>query len=76
MHKKLTISIDKEVYAGLYANIGAGKISKFIENLVKPHVLYKDLNFAYQEMVKDEEREREANAWIEGVVGDLDNDER
>ena len=35
MHKKLTITIDEKVYEGLYATIGEGKISQFIENLLK-----------------------------------------
>jgi predicted CopG family antitoxin len=76
MHKKLTITIDEEVYAGLYATIGEGKISQFIESLVKPHVLHQDLEFAYREMALDEEREHEALAWSEGVMGDLNDAKR
>ena len=38
MQKKLTITIDEDVYAGLYRVVGRGKISKFIESLVRPHV--------------------------------------
>jgi hypothetical protein len=66
---KLTISIDEKVYEGLYATIGKGKISQFIENLVKSHILYQDLELAYQEMALDEKREREAAAWSEGIIG-------
>jgi predicted CopG family antitoxin len=76
MHKKLTITIDEKVYEGLYATIGEGKISQFIENLVKPHVLHQNLELAYREMALDEEREREANDWSEGVIGDYDNSSR
>lgn len=76
MHKKLTISIDENVYKGLYATIGEGKISQFIENLIKPHVLHQDLVAAYQEMASDEEREHEAADWSEGVIGDLDDAKR
>ena len=76
MHKKLTITIDEEVYRGLYATIGERKISQFIENLIKPHVLHQDLTAAYQEMVADEEREKEALAWSEGVIGDIKDVER
>lgn len=71
MHKKLTISIDEKVYKGLYATVGAGKISQFIENLVKPHVLHSDLVLAYQEMASDEEREQSALLLSEGIIGDL-----
>lgn len=76
MHKKLTITIDEKVYEGLYATIGEGRISKFIENLVKPHVLRQDLQLAYQEMALDEEREREAALWSEGVIGDVGDEKR
>jgi len=76
MHKKLTITIDEKVYAGLYATIGEGKISQFIESLVKPHVLHQDLELSYQEMARDEEREREAIVWSEGLIGDSNDVER
>ena len=76
MHKKLTISIDEKVYEGLYATIGEGKISQFIENLVKPHVLHQDLELAYREMALDEEREHEATDWSEGIIGDSNDSER
>jgi len=36
MQKKLTISIAENVYNDLYTVIGKRKISKFIENLIKP----------------------------------------
>jgi predicted CopG family antitoxin len=48
MHRKLTITLDEEVYMGLHSVIGNGKISQFIENLVKPHVLHTDLMAAYK----------------------------
>lgn len=76
MHKKLTISIDEKVYEGLYATIGEGKISQFIESLVKPHVLHQDLTLAYREMAADEKRESEAAEWSEGVIGDLNDAKR
>jgi predicted CopG family antitoxin len=76
MHKKLTITIDEKVYKGLYATIGEGKISQFIENLIKPHVLQQNLELAYREMSLDEEREREALSWSEGTVGDVNDAKR
>lgn len=76
MHKKLTITIDEKIYEGLYATIGEGKISQFIENLVKPHVLPQDLTLAYQEMAADEDREHEAAEWNEGLIGDLKDAQR
>lgn len=76
MHKKLTITIDEKIYEGLYATIGEGKISQFIENLVKPHVLHEDLELAYREMALDEEREIEALGWSEGLLGDVNDEKR
>lgn len=75
MQKKLTVTIDEEVYQGLHAVIGAGKISRFIEDLVRPHVVKRELYAAYQEMAADEVREAEALDWIEGTLGDLDHEE-
>ena len=71
MQKKLTITIDEEVYEGLYEIIGPRKISNFIESLVRPHVLYPDLEAAYAEMARDEEREATALEWAEATAGDV-----
>jgi len=76
MQKKLTITIDEEVYKGLHAVIGRGRISRFLENLARPHVVSPDLEAAYQEMAGDEVREAEADEWAEGVVGDVADDPR
>jgi predicted CopG family antitoxin len=70
MQKKLTITIDEQVYEGLYEVIGPRKISSFIEDLVRPYVLYPDLEAAYAEMARDEEREAAALEWAEATVGD------
>ena len=71
MHKKLTITIDEDVYKGLHKELGQGKISQFIEDIVRPHVVKKDLTAAYVEMAKNEAREKEALAWSEGTLGDI-----
>jgi len=76
MQKKLTITIDEEVYKGLHAVIGRGRISRFLENLARPHVVCPDLEAAYQEMAGDEVREAEADEWAEGVIGDVADDPR
>jgi len=65
MQKKLTITIDEEVYKGLYRVVGTGKISQFIERLVRPHVMDAELEAAYAHMSLDEERERLAEEWIQ-----------
>ncbi len=70
MHKKLTITIDEEVYKGLQEKIGRGRISQFLEDLARPFVLPQELDKAYRDMSADEEREQEALEWAEGTVGD------
>jgi hypothetical protein len=70
MVKKLTITVDETVYRGLHRRIGRGKISRFIEDLVRPHVLRESVDQAYAVMAKDEQREREAREWADGTVGD------
>ena len=74
MHKKLTITLDENVYHELHSVIGRGKISQFIENLVKPYVLNKELEQEYIEMAKDKKAEREAYEWIEGCIGNIDEE--
>jgi hypothetical protein len=65
MQKKLTISIDEEVYVGLRKTIGPRKISRYIQEIVRPHVVRSNLESAYAEMAKDKEREKEAEQWAE-----------
>jgi len=76
MQKKLTVTIDEEVYEGLRTVIGPRKISRFIENLVRPHVIKRDMYAAYKEMATDQIRESEALEWVEGTIGDLSDEER
>jgi predicted CopG family antitoxin len=71
MHKKMTITLDAEVYDALYRVIGKGKISQFIEDLARPHVLKEDLASAYRAMAADTDREQEALEWSEGLIGDV-----
>jgi predicted CopG family antitoxin len=71
MSKKLTITVDDEVYDGLHSRIGRGRISRFINDLAKPHVLQAELDAGYETMAADSEHEREALEWIEGVVEDV-----
>ena len=76
MHKKLTITIDEEVYKGLYSTIGPKRISEFIESLLRPHVLRKKLDAAYKEMAEEEDREAEARQWSESLLGDVADEAR
>jgi len=76
MQKKLTITVHEEVYAGLRKVIGPRKISRFIENLVRPHVVKAKLESDYKRMAQDEAREAEALEWSEGTVGDVSHEAR
>ena len=76
MQKKLTITIDERVYDGLYRIIGRRRISKFIETLVRPKVMTKDLDAAYKAMSEDEARETDAKEWADGIIGDVADETR
>ena len=76
MQKKLTITIDEKVYKGLHRVIGQGRISQFIESLVRPHVIPQDLEAAYKQMAQDETREPEALEWSEATIGDVSDELR
>ena len=71
MHKKMTITLDEAVYDGLFRVVGRRKISRFLEDLARPHVLQDDLTSAYQAMAADTEREREALEWSQALIGDV-----
>lgn len=74
MQKKLTITIDENVYYGLQSVIGKGRISQFIEALVRPHVIPDKLDSEYADMARDEKREQDALEWSESLIGDLDRE--
>ena len=76
MQKKLTITVDEQVYNGLHSVVGSRKISQFIESLVRPHVIKHSLEAAYREMALDEAREAEALEWSESTIGDVADETR
>lgn len=76
MQKKLTITVDEQVYLGLHSVVGRRNISQFINSLVRPHVLKTDLEAAYSLMAADEVRENEATIWGEATVGDVKDETR
>ncbi len=69
MQKKLTLTIDEEVYNGLREVVGPRKISHFVEDLVRPHVVKHDLYDDYRAMAADCVRESEALEWAEATCG-------
>lgn len=74
MQKKLTVTVDVEVYEGLHKTIGHRKISRFIEDLVRPHVIRPNLEAGYAEMARDRNREKEAGEWAEITFRDADDE--
>lgn len=76
MSKKLTITVDDEVYTGLHSVIGRRRISRFLNDLARPHVLQGDLAEGYKAMAADEEREREATEWVENLTADIVDEPR
>jgi len=71
MQKKLTITVDEKVYEGLHKTIGPRKISKFVEDLVRPHVIRPNVESAYAQMARDKKREKEAVEWAEITFKDI-----
>ena len=71
MQKKLTITVDEEVYEGLHRVIGPRKISRFVQELVRPHVVRPNLESDYAEMAKDKRREKKAMEWAEIIFKDV-----
>ena len=76
MRRKLTITVDEDVYEGLHRVVGRRRISHFLSELARPHVVQDELEMGYRAMAADEERELEATEWIEGLIGDVADDPR
>jgi predicted CopG family antitoxin len=74
MLKKLTLTIEEDVYTGLRQVIGPRKISRFVEELVRPHVLKTDIYEGYRAMSEDHVRESEALDWVESTCGDVSDE--
>jgi predicted CopG family antitoxin len=71
MQKRITITIDERVYDGLYRMVGKRRMSQFIEDLLRPHVVETSLDEGYRAMAADEDREAEALTWCNALVGDM-----
>jgi len=76
MHRRMTITLDEPVYEGLHRRIGKRRISQFIEDLVRPHVLDTSLDEGYQAMAADAEREAEASEWCNALAKDVADEAR
>ena len=76
MHRRMTITLDEVVYDGLYRTIGKRRMSQFIEDLLRPHVLDTALDEGYRAMAADAEREAEAQAWSNALAQDMVSETR
>ena len=76
MPKKLTITVDAEVYDGLHSVVGRRRISRFLNDLARPHVVGQDPSLGYAAMAADEGREAEAEAWAEALLNDVADEPR
>jgi hypothetical protein len=72
----MTITLDEAVYDGLYRTVGRRRMSKFIEDLVRPNVMDTSLDEGYAAMASDASRETEAVEWCNALAGDIANEER
>ena len=76
MSKKLTITVDDDVYEGLHSVVGRRRISRFLNDLARPHVISREVVEGYRAMAADEQRESEALEWIENLTGDIADEPR
>ncbi len=71
MHKRMTITLDEVVYEGLYRTVGKRRMSQFIEDLLRPHVVDTALDEGYRAMAADKAREADAVEWCNAIAGDM-----
>lgn len=60
MPKKLTITVDPDVYDRVCSVIGRRRISRWLNDLARPHVVRPDLAAGYAAMAADQAREVES----------------
>jgi hypothetical protein len=71
MLRKLTITVDADVYDGLHTVVGRRRISRFLSDLARPHVVDQSRVAGYAAMAADEAREVEAEEWADGLIADV-----
>ncbi len=74
MQKRLTITLDADTYTRLQKTVGRRHVSRFIGDLVRPHLADRKLEAGYKEMAQDKAREKEALEWSEATIGDIGNE--
>lgn len=72
MHRRMTITLDEMVYESLYRMVGRKKMSQFIEDLLRTHIVTNpSLDDGYRAMAADKSREEEATEWCNALAGDM-----
>ena len=74
MRKKLTITLEEDVYEGLQQSVGRGKIGRFLEELARPHVVDKNLAQGYAALADDLQDKKEWREWSDGTISDIANE--
>ncbi len=76
--EKTAVVLPLEQYEELVKNshAAAGMPSDKATSDMAPAGSVEELDEAYRQMAADEEREREANAWSEGLIGDVADEPR
>lgn len=61
----LSVKVDVSLYRQLKSEVGQGKISRFVENLIARELTSQEQKLAkeYQEAAKDKSRWKEAKEW-------------
>lgn len=67
MSRKITLTLDDELYEGLRQRAGSGDVKELIEDLLRSVAREAELEAGYRAMAADAEREREALEWIEAA---------
>lgn len=71
MSRELVITLDEAVYQRLHERAGRDGMSRFIEDILRPHLLTpEDVEAGYRDLASDPERERAAAEWADALVGD------
>ena len=71
MRKRLTLTIDQDVYERLRKASGKRNTSGFIEDLLRQHVIRPHLEASHTSIAKDEPRQTAAAAWKKAAMDPL-----
>ena len=74
MHRRMAVTLDDEVCEGLYRRVGKCRMSQFIEDLLRPHVLDSSMDEGCRAMDADCRRESEALEWCNALMGAQDDE--